>query len=100
MCSYPSRLKRLSGKASSMHLVSCRHSTSGRTDLRNLATRSMRSRTELIFHVVRESAIGARGSVQEKEYILSVGPGVRVAKDGVEPYDRPNERRIGARVAG
>src|SRR5665213_717877 len=41
-----------------MHLVSCRHSTSGRTDLRNFATISMRSRTELIFHVVREKRIG------------------------------------------
>jgi hypothetical protein len=38
-----------------MHLVSWRHSTSGRTDLRNLATISMRSRTELMFQVVRES---------------------------------------------
>src|ERR1700760_3278062 len=37
-----------------MHLVSCRHSTSGRADLMNFATRSMRSRTELMFQVVRE----------------------------------------------
>src|SRR5882724_7843320 len=42
-----------------MHLVSCRHSTSGRIDLRNLATRSMRSRTELMFHVVREKCMAS-----------------------------------------
>src|ERR1700704_1519520 len=42
-----------------MHLVSCRHSTSGRADLRNLATMSMRRRTELIFHVVRENRMRA-----------------------------------------
>src|ERR1700759_2232280 len=42
-----------------MHLVSCRHRTSGRIDLRNLATRSMRSRTELMFQVVREKRMGA-----------------------------------------
>src|SRR4029450_9978650 len=42
-----------------MHFVSCRHSTSGRTDLRNLATMSMRRRTELIFHVVRENRMRA-----------------------------------------
>src|SRR5882757_4360444 len=41
-----------------MHLVSCRHSTSGRAALRNLATRSMRSRTELMFQVVREKRMG------------------------------------------
>jgi len=52
-------LKRFLGKASSMHLVSCRHKTSGRTALMNLATRSMRSRTELMFQVVRESRIEA-----------------------------------------
>ena len=56
----PRRLKRFSGKASSMHLVSCRHSTSGRTALRNLATRSMRNRTELIFQVVQGEAHGDR----------------------------------------
>src|ERR1700722_9062864 len=37
-----------------MHLVSCKHRTSGLTDLMNLATRLMRKRTELIFQVVRE----------------------------------------------
>src|SRR5437764_14935474 len=42
-----------------MHFVSCRHSTSGRADLRNLATMSMRRRTELIFHVVRENRMRA-----------------------------------------
>src|SRR6059058_4969669 len=42
-----------------MHFVSCRHSTSGRADLRNLATVSMRRRTELIFHVVREKRMRA-----------------------------------------
>src|SRR5438874_2374153 len=41
-----------------MHLVSCRHRTSGLTDFKNLATRSMRSRTELIFQVVRERRMG------------------------------------------
>src|SRR3982074_2599145 len=41
-----------------MHLVSCRHSTSGRAALRNLATKSMRSRTELMFQVVREKRMG------------------------------------------
>ena len=51
-------LKRFSGKASSMHLVSCRHKTSGRIDLMNFATRSMRSRTELMFQVVRERRMG------------------------------------------
>src|SRR5260370_13027113 len=40
-----------------MHLVSCRHSISGLTALRNLATRSMRSRTELMFQVVTEKRI-------------------------------------------
>src|ERR1044072_1752470 len=42
-----------------MHFVSCRHSTSGRANLRNLATMSMRRRTELMFHVVRESRMRA-----------------------------------------
>src|SRR5437764_14699395 len=37
-----------------MHLISCRQSTSGLAALMNLATRSMRSRTELIFQVVRD----------------------------------------------
>ena len=41
-----------------MHLISCRHSTSGRTDLMNFATRSMRSRTELMFQVVSLSLHG------------------------------------------
>src|SRR5260370_37138195 len=41
-----------------MHFVSCRHRTSGRTDLMNFATRSMRRRTELMFQVVREKRIG------------------------------------------
>src|SRR5262249_48227672 len=41
-----------------MHLVSCRHNTSGRAALMNLATRSMRSRTELMFQVVRERRMG------------------------------------------
>src|SRR6266550_1676846 len=41
-----------------MHLVSCRHNTSGRIDFRNLATMSMRSRTELMFQVVREKRMG------------------------------------------
>ena len=40
-----------------MHLVSCRQSTSGRTDLMNFATRSMRSRTELMFQVVSLSCM-------------------------------------------
>src|SRR5205807_1863769 len=40
-----------------MHLVSCRHSTSGLAALMNRATRSMRSRTELMFQVVRERRI-------------------------------------------
>jgi hypothetical protein len=41
-----------------MHLVSCKHKTSGLAALRNLATMSMRRRTELIFHVVRQKRIG------------------------------------------
>src|ERR1700728_2183779 len=41
-----------------MHLVSCRHRTSGLADLRNFATISMRRRTELIFQVVREKRMG------------------------------------------
>src|ERR1700759_1716307 len=41
-----------------MHFVSCRQSTSGLTALRNLATRSMRRRTELMFHVVRKKRLG------------------------------------------
>src|SRR5579883_730046 len=66
MCSYPRRRKRFSGNTSSMHLVSCRHSTSGLIDLINLATRSMRRRTELIFHVVRERRMKAKvRSVQD-----------------------------------
>src|SRR3979411_383264 len=38
-----------------MHLVSCRQSTSGRTDLRNLATISIRRRTELMFQGVSDN---------------------------------------------
>ena len=45
-------LEALERKASSGHLVSCRQRISGRTALMNLATRSMRSRTELMFQVV------------------------------------------------
>src|SRR5580692_3992483 len=37
-----------------MHLVSCKHNTSGLVALMNLATRLMRKRTELMFQVVRE----------------------------------------------
>src|SRR5262249_3240392 len=42
-----------------MHLVSCRHSTSGLIALMNFATRLMRRRTELIFQVVRERRMKA-----------------------------------------
>src|SRR5579859_7223770 len=50
-----------------MHLVSCKHRTSGLTDLMNLATRSMRSRTELIFQLVREKRMrtGETGCAQD-----------------------------------
>ena len=41
-----------------MHLVSCRHRTSGLSDFKNFATRSMRSRTELMFQLVRERRMG------------------------------------------
>src|ERR1700761_8800904 len=50
-----------------MHLVSCRHSTSGRCALMNLATRSMRSRTELMFQVVRERRMGSRLSMVPRD---------------------------------
>ncbi len=40
-----------SGNSASGHLVSCRHSTSGRRSARKRATRSMRRRTELMFQV-------------------------------------------------
>src|SRR3954454_10239183 len=54
-----------------MHLVSCRHSTSGRAALRNLATRSIRSRTELMFQVVREKRMGRTYQGRAKNTRLS-----------------------------
>ena len=65
-----------------MHLVSCRHSTSGRTDLRNLATRSMRSRTELMFQVVREKRMGS-SAMQESVRLMTQRPTTRNGKKGI-----------------
>src|SRR5215813_2490078 len=67
MCSYPSRLKRLNGNLSSGHLVSCRQSTSGRSALRNFATRLMRSRTELMFQVVTVSCMRPKCHCERSE---------------------------------
>src|ERR1017187_2654691 len=65
-----------------MHLVSCRHSTSGRTALRNLATRSMRRRTELMFQVVREKRMARmyQGSAENTRLIPGGAPAGRMQR--------------------
>ena len=56
-----------------MHLISCRHSTSGRTALMNFATRSMRSRTELMFQVVSLSLHGGNLGMRHRIFYVMAG---------------------------
>src|SRR5262245_1218729 len=56
----PSALSWRAGKFSSMHLISCRQSTSGFTALTKRRTRSSRSLTELMFQVARRKRIEAK----------------------------------------